>query len=80
MPCTNDHVIAKMRVCECLFGFNDNMRVDNMRAYLSQLRQEMTVRLIERIYSPAYLDTENGRRPSKWWMSFQKRKFMNKSL
>ncbi len=51
-----------------------------MRAYLSQLRQEMTVRLIERIYSPTYLDTENGRRPSKWWMSFQKRKFMNKSL
>ncbi|KAF9433174.1 subunit of the Arp2/3 complex [Entomortierella beljakovae] len=45
---------------------------DLLRQYLSQLRQEMAIRLPNRIY-------ENDR-PGKWWMCFQKRKFMNKSL
>ena len=40
-----------------------------MRQYLGQLRQELAARLPVRIY-------ENDK-PSKWWMSFSKRKFMN---
>ena len=51
-----------------------------MRAYLSQLRQEMAVRLPGKLYATSYSDTEGGKKPTKWWMSFQKRKFMNKSL
>ena len=54
--------------------------LDLMRNYLSQLRQEIAARLIERVYSASYPDTDGGKRPSKWWTSFQKRKFMNKSL
>ncbi|KAF9114610.1 subunit of the Arp2/3 complex [Mortierella sp. AM989] len=45
---------------------------DLLRQYLSQLRQEMALRLPNRIY-------ENDK-PGKWWMCFQKRKFMNKTL
>ncbi|KAK3809552.1 MAG: actin-related protein 2/3 complex subunit 3 [Benniella sp.] len=45
---------------------------DLLRQYISQLRQEMAVRLPNRIY-------ENDR-PGKWWMCFHKRKFMNKVL
>ncbi|KAG0243623.1 subunit of the Arp2/3 complex [Actinomortierella wolfii] len=45
---------------------------DLLRQYVSQLRQEMGVRLPHRIY-------ENDK-PGKWWMCFHKRKFMNKSL
>lgn len=51
-----------------------------MRGYWSQMRQELAVRIPEKIYSSAYPDTEGGKRPSKWWMSFHKRKFMNKNL
>jgi len=47
---------------------------DNMRAYLQQLRQEMGVRMVEKVFDP---ETD---KPSKWWMCFVKRKFMDKSL
>ncbi|KAI8917374.1 actin-related protein 2/3 complex subunit 3 [Entophlyctis helioformis] len=42
---------------------------DALRQYLLQLRQEVSVRLAVRIYEED--------RPSKWWMCFSKRKFMN---
>ncbi|XP_061433733.1 actin-related protein 2/3 complex subunit 3 [Lethenteron reissneri] len=45
-----------------------------MRGYLQQLRQETGLRLCERVFDPA---TD---KPSKWWMCFVKRQFMNKSL
>ncbi|KAF9559926.1 subunit of the Arp2/3 complex [Mortierella antarctica] len=51
---------------------SNKMDADLLRQYLTQLRQEMAVRLPNRIY-------ENDK-PGKWWMCFQKRKFMNKSL
>ncbi|CAG8638177.1 10796_t:CDS:2 [Acaulospora morrowiae] len=44
-----------------------------LRQYLTQARQELANRLIDRVY---VVDNK----PSKWWMCFQKRKFMNKSL
>jgi len=45
---------------------------DVLRQYLAQVRQELANRLVERVYIDG--------KPSKWWMCFQKRKFMNKSL
>ncbi|RUP44593.1 actin-related protein 2/3 complex subunit 3 [Jimgerdemannia flammicorona] len=45
---------------------------DALRQYLQQLRQELAIRLVERVYVDG--------KPSKWWMCFQKRKFMNLSL
>ena len=47
---------------------------DTMRAYIQQLRQEMGVRICDRVF-----DAETDK-PSKWWMCFAKRKFMDKSL
>jgi actin related protein 2/3 complex subunit 3 len=45
-----------------------------LRQYLAQVRQELASRLLARIY-------EDGTdKPSKWWLSFAKRKFMGKSL
>lgn len=54
--------------------------VELMRTYLGQVRQEIGLRLASTVYSPTYPDTDGGKKPSKWWMSFQKRKFMNKKL
>ena len=47
---------------------------DTIRQYFLQLRQEVNVRLVARIY--AFSDRE----PSKWWTCFTKRKFLNMSL
>ncbi|RKP17463.1 actin-related protein 2/3 complex subunit 3, partial [Rozella allomycis CSF55] len=46
---------------------------DTLRQYIGQLRQELVNRLIPILYPTQSM-------PSKWWMSFQKRKFMNKSF
>ncbi|KAL1923500.1 uncharacterized protein VTP21DRAFT_8480 [Calcarisporiella thermophila] len=50
----------------------DRNESDILRQYMSQLRQELANRLVERVYVDG--------KPSKWWMCFAKRKFMNKSL
>ncbi|VDM98217.1 unnamed protein product [Thelazia callipaeda] len=47
---------------------------DVMRSYLLQLRQELGIRLLGHIFE------ENKERPSKWWMCFARRRFMDKSL
>lgn len=47
---------------------------DMMRNYLTQIRQETGSRICEKVFS-----TEDGK-PSKWWMCFAKKKFMEKSL
>ncbi|PAV21156.1 ARP2 3 complex 21 kDa subunit [Pyrrhoderma noxium] len=47
---------------------------DYLRGYLVQARQELAARLTERLYA------DGTGKPSKWWMSFQKRRFMNRSL
>lgn len=47
---------------------------DLMREYFKQLRQECGARLCEKVF-----DAETGK-PSKWWLCFAKRKFMDKSL
>ncbi|KAF8213830.1 ARP2 3 complex 21 kDa subunit [Mycena galopus ATCC 62051] len=47
--------------------------VHYLRQYLVQVRQELAARLVERLYA------DGTGKPSKWWMSFQKRRFMNRS-
>lgn len=45
-----------------------------LRGYLQQFRQELADRLLKRIYA----DDETV--PSKYWLAFTRRRFMNKSL
>ncbi|KAJ9149773.1 Actin-related protein 2/3 complex subunit 3 [Pleurostoma richardsiae] len=53
----------------------DRQDAELLRQYLSQVRQELATRLLARVYP------EGGDgKPSKWWLSFTKRKFMGKSL
>ncbi|KZP00162.1 ARP2/3 complex 21 kDa subunit [Calocera viscosa TUFC12733] len=47
---------------------------DQLRSYLVQVRQELSARLVERLYA------DGTGKPSKWWMCFTKRRFMNRSL
>lgn len=47
---------------------------DMMRQYLQQLRQETGNRVCEKVFT-----TDDGK-PSKWWICFAKKKFMEKSL
>ena len=47
---------------------------DLMRQYLQQIRQETGVRVCEKVFG-----SEDGK-PSKWWLCFAKKKFMDKSL
>ncbi|KAJ8682748.1 hypothetical protein QAD02_018540 [Eretmocerus hayati] len=52
---------------------NDATEADAMRQYLLQIRQETGTRLIDKVYA-------NDGKPSKWWLCFAKKKFMDKSL
>ncbi|KAJ1033203.1 hypothetical protein NDA13_001200 [Ustilago tritici] len=45
---------------------------DQLRGYLTQLRQETAARLVEKVFADGT--------PSKWWLAFTKRRFMGKSL
>ncbi|CUM63474.1 uncharacterized protein PRCAT00001049001 [Priceomyces carsonii] len=47
---------------------------DLLRSYLQQFRQELADRLLKRIYK----DDETT--PSKFWLAFTRRRFMNRSL
>lgn len=44
---------------------------DTIRQYLTQLRQEIGQRLIEKVYA------KDASQPDKWWICFAKRKFLN---
>lgn len=44
---------------------------DTVRAYFTQMRQELGIRLVELVFQ------ENPNQASKWWICFNKRKFMN---
>lgn len=46
---------------------------DQMRQYFTQMRQELGQRLVEKVFG-------DGDKPSKWWICFTKRRFMDKSL
>ncbi|CAH0384453.1 unnamed protein product [Bemisia tabaci] len=46
---------------------------DLMRQYLQQIRHETGVRICEKVFG-------EDNKPSKWWLCFSKKKFMDKSL
>ncbi|SCU88735.1 LADA_0E11804g1_1 [Lachancea dasiensis] len=48
--------------------------MDLLKSYIQQFRQELATRLLERLYA----DSKEG--PSKFWLGFTRRRFMNKSL
>jgi actin related protein 2/3 complex subunit 3 len=52
----------------------DRQDAEILRQYMSQVRQELATRLLARVYD------EGDAKPSKWWLSFTKRKFMGKGL
>jgi len=47
---------------------------ETMRQYFLQLRQETGIRLLEKVFNTP------DDKPSKWWICFAKKKFMEKSL
>eukprot|EP01104_Vermistella_antarctica_P004473 TRINITY_DN14917_c0_g1_i1.p2 TRINITY_DN14917_c0_g1~~TRINITY_DN14917_c0_g1_i1.p2 ORF type:complete len:175 (+),score=45.01 TRINITY_DN14917_c0_g1_i1:28-552(+) len=47
---------------------------DACRTYFTQLRHEMGERIVERVYQ------DNAAKPSKWWVCWTKRKFLNMAL
>lgn len=47
-------------------------QVELMKNYMTQLRQECSLRLVDRVFQSS--------RPSKWWTCFSKRRFMDMSL
>ena len=53
---------------------SNRQEAETLRQYLQQVRQELASRLLSRVFE------EGQERPSKWWLSFSKRKFMGKSL
>lgn len=53
---------------------HSNYWTEYLRSYLSQVRQELAIRLVDRLYP------DGSTQPSKWWMAFQKRRFMHRSL
>ncbi|KAJ2033094.1 subunit of the Arp2/3 complex [Coemansia sp. RSA 2337] len=55
-------------------GVMDKSESDTLRQYLAQVRQEVALRLVALVYAG------DGVAPSKWWMSFQKRHFMGKTM
>jgi len=61
-----------------LGGFISNpasrQEADSCRQWFTQLRLEVGTRLLEEVYRA------NQKEPSKWWIMFTKRKFLNKSL
>ncbi|KAL8806877.1 MAG: hypothetical protein Q9182_001006 [Xanthomendoza sp. 2 TL-2023] len=56
----------------------DRQDAETLRQYLSQVRQELAIRLHARLYAGNSSSTPS--KANKWWLSFTKRKFMGKSL
>jgi actin related protein 2/3 complex subunit 3 len=52
----------------------DRNQAEVLRQYIMQMRQELATRLLNRLYA------DGTGVPSKWWLSFTKRKFMGKAL
>lgn len=52
----------------------DRNQAETLRQYIMQMRQELATRLLNRVYG------DGSGAPSKWWLSFTKRKFMGKAL
>jgi actin related protein 2/3 complex, subunit 3 len=73
----------------------DKMEAEQLRGYLSQVRQELAVRLHQRLYEGGSVPSKVGCSPkvprdgctvanthdwTQWWLSFRKREFMGRRL
>ncbi|KAG6817855.1 hypothetical protein H0H87_001687 [Tephrocybe sp. NHM501043] len=67
---SGEHHLVTLKKGLCLL----TRSLEYLRQYLTQVRQELAARLVEKLYA------DGTGKPSKWWMSFQKRRFMNRSL
>lgn len=52
----------------------DHSQMELLKSYIQQFRQELAARLLERVYK------DDKQIPSKFWLAFTRRRFMNKSL
>jgi len=52
----------------------DAREAEELRAYIKQMRLETGLRVAAKVYE------QGGEKPSKWWMCFAKRRFMDKTL
>lgn len=52
----------------------DRIEYDLLKSYLNQFRQELSARLLEKLYA------KDQSLPDKFWLALSKRRFMNKSL
>lgn len=52
----------------------DRQDAEQLKQYMAQVRQELAIRILAKVYE------EGDAKPSKWWLSFTKRKFMGKAL
>lgn len=69
------NVMALLTVCPQMYEpARDRQDAEQLRQYLAQVRQELATRILARVYE------EDESKPSKWWLSFSKRKFMGKAL
>ncbi|OTF74072.1 actin-related 2/3 complex subunit 3-like protein [Euroglyphus maynei] len=57
----------------------NTVEADEMRNYMMQMRQECSTRLIDLIW-PSSNVGGNQTSPSKWWICFARRKFLNIQL
>lgn len=53
----------------------NNQQNELFKNYLKQIREETYNRLLDIVYGNS--DTQPQQQPSKWWLMFSKRKFMN---
>lgn len=77
--------IRDSALADCLFRPNPPLTPpDALRSYLTQTRTELALRLADRLYPYEQVLGADGQptgetgpratKPSKWWMSFQKRR------
>ncbi|KAL6947090.1 subunit of the Arp2/3 complex [Hanseniaspora vineae] len=59
---------------------DNRQNVELLRQYLQQFRQELAMRLLKRCYADPSNPGNLIDTPSKYWLGFTRRKFMNKSL
>jgi len=71
---------------EANFPLNDHFHrpaspedTDELRRYMMQFRHELGYRLVDRVFDPK-LNNGKTDQPSKWWISFSKRKFLKCEL
>ena len=74
--------VAEFALNQLYEKIEEKGQVELLRAYLTLFRQELASRLLSHVYVNAvdFSGSSPNTLPSKWWITFQKRRFMNKAL